>query len=37
MHYEDEQVEIHKLVVGPLDNNVFVVRCRQTGEALLMP
>jgi glyoxylase-like metal-dependent hydrolase (beta-lactamase superfamily II) len=36
MHYEDEQVEIHKLVVGPLDNNVFVLRCRQTGEALLV-
>ena len=36
MHYEDEQVEIHKLVVGPLDNNVFVVRCRQSGEALLV-
>jgi glyoxylase-like metal-dependent hydrolase (beta-lactamase superfamily II) len=36
MHYEDEQVEIHKLAVGPLDNNVFVVRCRQTGEALLV-
>ena len=36
MHYEDEQVEIHKVVVGPLDNNVFVVRCRQSGEALLV-
>jgi glyoxylase-like metal-dependent hydrolase (beta-lactamase superfamily II) len=36
MHYEDEQVEIHKLVVGPLDNNVFVLRCRQSGEALLV-
>ncbi len=36
MHYEDEQVEIHKLVVGPIDNNVFVVRCRQSGEALLV-
>src|ERR1035438_8570402 len=36
MHYEDEQVEIHKLVVGPMDNNVFVVRCKQTGEALLV-
>jgi len=36
MHYEDEQVEIHKLVVGPVDNNVFVVRCRQTGDALLV-
>ena len=36
MHYEDEQVEIHKVVVGPYDNNVFVVRCRVSGEALLV-
>ncbi|MGD0874729.1 MAG: MBL fold metallo-hydrolase [Acidimicrobiales bacterium] len=36
MHYEDEQVEIHKVVVGPLDNNVFVVRCRISGDALLV-
>jgi len=36
MHYQDEQVEIHKVVVGPFDNNVFVVRCRQTGDSLLV-
>ncbi len=36
MHYQDEQVEIHKVVVGPFDNNVFVVRCRETGDALLV-
>jgi glyoxylase-like metal-dependent hydrolase (beta-lactamase superfamily II) len=36
MHYQDEQVEIHKVVVGPFDNNVFVVRCRQSGDALLI-
>ena len=36
MHYQDEQVEIHKVVVGPLDNNVFVVRCRLSGDALLV-
>jgi glyoxylase-like metal-dependent hydrolase (beta-lactamase superfamily II) len=36
MHYEDEQVEIHEVVVGPVDNNVFVVRCKRTGEALLV-
>jgi len=36
MHYEDSQAEIHRLVVGPLDNNVFVLRCKQTGEALLI-
>ncbi len=36
MHYQDEQVEIHKVVVGPYDNNVFVVRCRLSGDALLV-
>jgi glyoxylase-like metal-dependent hydrolase (beta-lactamase superfamily II) len=36
MHYEDEQAEVHRLVVGPIDNNVFVLRCKQTGEAVLI-
>ncbi len=36
LHYEDAGVEIHKLVVGPVDNNVFVVRCKSTGEAALV-
>jgi glyoxylase-like metal-dependent hydrolase (beta-lactamase superfamily II) len=36
LHYSDTQAEIHKLVVGPMDNNVFVLRCRQTGEAVLL-
>ncbi|MGO9333506.1 MAG: MBL fold metallo-hydrolase [Acidimicrobiales bacterium] len=36
MHYRDAQVEIHKVVVGPLDNNVFVVRCRLSGDAVLV-
>ncbi len=36
MHYEDTQTEITKVVVGPMDNNVFVVRCRQTGDAVLL-
>jgi glyoxylase-like metal-dependent hydrolase (beta-lactamase superfamily II) len=36
LHYEDTDVEIHKVVVGPVDNNVFVVRCKATGEAVLM-
>src|SRR5207248_7095700 len=36
MHSEDTQAETTKLVVGPMDNNVFVVRCRQTGEAVLL-
>ena len=36
LHWSDTNVEVHKLVVGPYDNNVFVVRCRQTGEAVLI-
>jgi glyoxylase-like metal-dependent hydrolase (beta-lactamase superfamily II) len=36
LHWRDEQAEIHKVVVGPMDNNVFVLRCTQTGEALLV-
>jgi glyoxylase-like metal-dependent hydrolase (beta-lactamase superfamily II) len=36
LHWTDEQAEIHKVVVGPYDNNVFVLRCKQTGEALLI-
>jgi glyoxylase-like metal-dependent hydrolase (beta-lactamase superfamily II) len=36
LHYEDSQVEIHRYVVGPIDNNVFVLRCKQSGEALLV-
>ena len=36
LHFKDSEMEIHKIVVGPLDNNVFIVRCRQTGEGLLI-
>ncbi|MEA2827649.1 MAG: hypothetical protein QOG43_2088 [Actinomycetota bacterium] len=36
LHYVDSQVEITRLVVGPVANNVFVVRCRETGEAALL-
>jgi glyoxylase-like metal-dependent hydrolase (beta-lactamase superfamily II) len=36
LHWNDSSVEVHKLVVGPYDNNVFVVRCRQTGDAVLI-
>lgn len=35
LHYKDSQVEITRVVVGPMDNNVFVVRCHQTGDAVL--
>jgi glyoxylase-like metal-dependent hydrolase (beta-lactamase superfamily II) len=36
LHFEDSRAEIHKLVVGPMDNNVFVLRCKQTGDAVLL-
>ncbi len=36
LHYEDAALEVHRLVVGPVDNNVFVLRCKQSGEALLI-
>ncbi len=36
MHYRDTQAEIHRVVVGPVDNNVFVLRCRATGDAILI-
>ena len=36
LHYEDDLAEVHRVVVGPVDNNVFVVRCRRTGDAVLV-
>ena len=32
----DTDFEIHKVVVGDFDNNVFVLRCRHTGDAVLI-
>lgn len=36
LHWSNADVEVHRLVVGPYDNNVFVIRCTQTGEAVLI-
>jgi glyoxylase-like metal-dependent hydrolase (beta-lactamase superfamily II) len=36
LHWSDTDVEVHKTVVGDMDNNVFIVRCRATGDALLI-
>ncbi|HWE57016.1 MAG TPA: MBL fold metallo-hydrolase [Acidimicrobiales bacterium] len=36
MHYEDTHAEIHKVVVGPMDNNVYVLRCKDTGDSVLI-
>lgn len=36
LHWQDTQMSIHKVVVGSYDNNVFVLRCRATGDAVLV-
>jgi glyoxylase-like metal-dependent hydrolase (beta-lactamase superfamily II) len=35
-HFEDSDVRVDKLVVGPYENNVFVVRSKHTGDAVLL-
>jgi glyoxylase-like metal-dependent hydrolase (beta-lactamase superfamily II) len=34
--WSDTQAEIHMVVVGPMDNNVYVLRCTETGDAVLL-
>jgi glyoxylase-like metal-dependent hydrolase (beta-lactamase superfamily II) len=36
LHWADSRLEIHRVVVGSYDNNVFVLRCRATGDAVLI-
>ena len=36
LHWADSRLVIHRVVVGPYENNVFVLRCRETGEAVLI-
>ncbi|MFM7686014.1 MAG: MBL fold metallo-hydrolase [Actinomycetota bacterium] len=36
LHWADSRLQIHRVVVGPYENNVFVLRCRETGDAVLI-
>ena len=36
LHWSNADAEIHRVVVGDYEHNVFVVRCRATGEAVLI-
>ncbi len=36
LHWRQTGVEVHKVVVGPFENNVFVVRCTESGDAVLI-
>jgi glyoxylase-like metal-dependent hydrolase (beta-lactamase superfamily II) len=35
-HFEDSGVRVDKLIVGRFENNAFVVRCTNTGEAVII-
>jgi glyoxylase-like metal-dependent hydrolase (beta-lactamase superfamily II) len=34
--WSDGGAEVYRFVVGPIENNVYVVRCKRTGEATLL-
>jgi glyoxylase-like metal-dependent hydrolase (beta-lactamase superfamily II) len=34
--WDDARVEVHQIVVGPMDNNVYVIRCRRSGDSMLI-
>jgi glyoxylase-like metal-dependent hydrolase (beta-lactamase superfamily II) len=34
--YADAACEVHHFVVGPIANNVYVIRCKETGNATLL-
>lgn len=36
LHWSNADVAVHRIVVGPYENNVFVVRCKATGESVLI-
>ncbi len=36
LHWKSTGVEVHKVVVGPYENNVFTIRCTETGDSILI-
>jgi glyoxylase-like metal-dependent hydrolase (beta-lactamase superfamily II) len=34
--WSDSRAEVHQIVVGPMDNNVYIVRCTRSGDAMLI-
>lgn len=34
--WDATEAEIHQVVVGPVDNNVLILRCTETGDAVLL-
>ena len=35
-HFADSGITVEKLVVGPFENNVYVVRCTRSGDAVIV-
>jgi hypothetical protein len=36
MIWSDAAAEVHQIVVGPMDNNVYVIRSKRSGDAMLI-
>jgi glyoxylase-like metal-dependent hydrolase (beta-lactamase superfamily II) len=36
MIWSDARAEVHEIVVGPMENNVYIIRCRRSGDAVLI-
>ena len=36
LHWQDDRAEVHRVVVGPMDNNVHVLRCKASGTSVLV-
>jgi glyoxylase-like metal-dependent hydrolase (beta-lactamase superfamily II) len=36
IHFQDDRMEVAKIVVGPLETNAYIVACRRTGDAVLI-
>jgi glyoxylase-like metal-dependent hydrolase (beta-lactamase superfamily II) len=34
--WSDSKAEVHQIVVGPMDNNVYILRCKRSGDAMLI-
>jgi glyoxylase-like metal-dependent hydrolase (beta-lactamase superfamily II) len=34
--WSDARADVHQIVVGPMDNNVYIIRCRRSGDAMLI-
>lgn len=36
IHFQDDHMQVAKIIVGPLATNAYIVACRRTGEAVLI-